>query len=79
MKGVAINVRAARVLNKLCAIAFHFWTLLAELPFRSFEARGACVTANDLQLARANLFQGEALLCYPLRIGQGVLKRRYQP
>ncbi len=69
MKGVAINVRATRILNKLCAIPFHFWTFLAELPFRSFEARGARVTANDLQLARTNLFQGELLLCGLLGIG----------
>ena len=73
MKGIAINVRATRILNKLCAIPFQLWWVFAELPFCSLKARGTRGIANDLQLACANLFQGEMLVCGPLRIRLGIL------
>jgi len=73
MKGIAINVRATRILNKLCAIPFHLWWVFAELSFGPLEARGTHGIANDLQLACANLFQGEMLVCSPLGIRLGIL------
>lgn len=78
MKGVAKNVRAAGILNELCAIPFHCWFLLAELAFRSLAASGAGVTANDLHLARPNLVQRELFLRRLLGVRQRVLKWRNQ-